>query len=104
MTRRTSTSTTTPLGVKPAVAENGATRAATGLLAEVVEYGLVEQPLEAWLEKHAKTRLAPEAADLLMRRLLKAGARDQKRMERALTWVNDTRPEDLLITPVVDIE
>ena len=52
-------------------------------------------PLEAWLEKNKANRLAPEGADLLLRRLLRAGAKDRKRMERALTWVNDTRPEDL---------
>ncbi|MHC4954335.1 MAG: tetratricopeptide repeat protein [Planctomycetota bacterium] len=64
-------------------------------------------PIERWLEKNAKNRLAPEAADLLLERRLRDEA-DEKVAGRAVQYVIETQPEDLRATrawelmPVLD--
>jgi len=53
--------------------------------------------VEEWLEANKESRLAPEAADLLLKRRLRDGAGDED-AARAVQYVVETRPEDLRTT------
>ena len=58
--------------------------------------------LATFLDAHPKTRLAGEAAHLLVELRLDEDA-DDETVKRALTWVNDTHPEDLRATAMLDL-
>jgi hypothetical protein len=60
------------------------------------------EPLEAWLEKHPTERLATEASSLLLDLQLARRA-DAAVIEKAMTWVQSTRPEDLKATGALEL-
>jgi len=58
--------------------------------------------MEAYLKAHSKARLAREAAQLLVNLRIGEGA-DDAAVGRALQWVNDTLPEDLRASAMLEL-
>ena len=55
------------------------------------------EPLVGWIEQHGKSRLASEAADMLLQMQVDEGA-DAEDVKPALRWMHETRPADMRAT------
>jgi tetratricopeptide (TPR) repeat protein len=58
--------------------------------------------VESWLEQYGESRLAKEAAELLVDLRLDEGAEDES-TRRAIRWINDSMVEDLRATRLMDL-
>lgn len=58
--------------------------------------------VEDWLKQHSQTRLGREAAELLLTLMLDEGA-DEQQLAGGIQWINDTMPEDLRATRLLDL-